>query len=118
MKKLLKWLPAIFLCGYIYYWSSIPGSTINAVGLGNETLHRITHFFLYFFLCLSFYLPTNNILAAILLTILYGLSDEYHQSFVPLRSASLFDIYTDTFGALSAGIIWKISRILLKKQKH
>ncbi len=39
------------------------------------------------------------------ITVLYGLSDEFHQSFVPGRTATLFDVATDAVGAgLALGI--------------
>ena len=38
--------------------------------------------------------------AALAITIGYGVSDEFHQSFVPGRSAELLDLYADTFGAV------------------
>ncbi len=39
---------------------------------------------------------------ALLMTVLYAFSDEWHQSFVPGRHAQLFDVGVDTFGALFA----------------
>lgn len=39
---------------------------------------------------------------ALLLTILYALSDEWHQSFVKGRSASISDVLIDTTGAVIA----------------
>ena len=39
---------------------------------------------------------------AALLAILYGLSDEYHQQFVPGREAALADVAADAVGALLA----------------
>ena len=42
---------------------------------------------------------------SILLVALYALLDEYHQSFVPSRTASLFDSLIDTIGGLTALLI-------------
>ena len=42
----------------------------------------------------------NAILAVI--AILYGLSDEIHQAFVPYRSATVIDFVKDTLGVLAA----------------
>jgi len=39
---------------------------------------------------------------ALFLTVLYALSDELHQSFVPGRTARLLDVGFDTLGALLA----------------
>jgi VanZ family protein len=48
-----------------------------------------------------------NIVIAIGITSLYGVSDEFHQSFVPHRSMDILDWLTDTAGAVTAGFLWK-----------
>ena len=40
-------------------------------------------------------------LVALILVVLYSLSDEFHQSFVPSRGASLYDCLIDTVGGLT-----------------
>ena len=50
---------------------------------------------------------------AMLITVLYGVSDEWHQSFVPGRIASAYDVLTDAIGALAGTIAcwaWGILR--------
>jgi VanZ family protein len=42
------------------------------------------------------------LLAACLIAILYGASDELHQWFVPGRDADVFDLFADALGALAA----------------
>ena len=44
-------------------------------------------------------------LVSLLLVALYALLDEYHQSFVPSRTASIFDSLIDTAGGLTALIL-------------
>ena len=46
---------------------------------------------------------------ALLLTVLYALSDEWHQTFVPGRHGQLFDVGVDSLGALVAmfGTRWR-----------
>lgn len=39
-------------------------------------------------------------LCAVVITIAYGVTDELHQSFVPGRSSTLFDVVVDTIGAI------------------
>jgi len=40
--------------------------------------------------------------ASLLLVVVYALSDEFHQSFVPSRTASIYDSMIDSFGGLTA----------------
>jgi len=40
------------------------------------------------------------------LALFYGLTDEYHQTFVPGRSASLKDILIDGAGAMASALVW------------
>jgi VanZ family protein len=52
-----------------------------------------------------------TILAAVTSAALYGVTDEFHQSFVPGRSAELRDLVADTTGAaLGAGLAWVWAR--------
>jgi VanZ family protein len=46
----------------------------------------------------SFLFTKNNFAFAFLIAFLYSLTDEWHQSFVPGRSASLGDVGIDTIG--------------------
>ena len=69
-----------------------------------------------YFLCtrLSFwkrlYLPFG-------ISVLYALSDEVHQYFVPGRAARMYDVGFDTIGIiLGIGAVWLISRWLEKKK--
>jgi VanZ family protein len=45
-------------------------------------------------------------LAAIVLAALYAASDEWHQSFVPSRTASVWDVLIDTTGATLAQVLF------------
>jgi VanZ family protein len=44
-------------------------------------------------------------LVALVLVVLYSLSDELHQSFVPSRGASLHDCAIDSVGGLAALLV-------------
>ena len=52
----------------------------------------------------------KSALAAILIAMLYAGSDEWHQSFVPGRSAAVRDVLLDSTGALTAAIAWLLSQ--------
>ena len=46
-------------------------------------------------------------IVSLALIVLYALLDEYHQSFVPSRTASVFDSFIDMSGGLTAlAVIW------------
>jgi len=49
---------------------------------------------------------------ALLITIAYAISDEFHQSFVPNRTGSPFDVVIDATGAVAVllGLRWFHSR--------
>jgi VanZ family protein len=57
--------------------------------------------------------PSRSMLmAVIVLAVLYGVTDELHQSFVPGRDASVFDIAVDAVGACIAVLAWSYRRAL------
>lgn len=45
-------------------------------------------------------------LAALCLVIIYSLLDEYHQSFVPSRTASIYDSMIDSIGGMTALLLY------------
>jgi VanZ family protein len=77
------------------------------------TIHFITrklaHFTEYailgFFAARAFRVHQRWFLISLVLIVVYALIDEYHQSFVPSRTASVFDSLIDMAGGLTALII-------------
>lgn len=52
-------------------------------------------------------LTYDVLIQAVVFTVLYGIFDEVHQAFVPNRSPEVFDVLTDTAGAVAAaGALW------------
>ena len=49
---------------------------------------------------------------AVFLCVLYGISDEFHQSFVPLRDADVFDVVADAIGSFFGSVVYWKSREL------
>jgi VanZ family protein len=72
-----------------------------------KSLHLIEYSILYFLSVrfMHFYSPRNGYLKAFLLTFLFALSDEYHQTLVPGRGGKLRDALIDGLGAF---ICWKL----------
>lgn len=58
------------------------------------------------------------VLLAIFITILFGLSDEIHQLFVPLRQWDLFDLMADSMGAVFGSLValWIYTNFLINKK--
>ncbi|MCA9485482.1 MAG: VanZ family protein [Nanoarchaeota archaeon] len=97
----------------IFYISSLEFST-SSVGFGWKTIayHFLAFFVLELFLliCLVRGKRKQNFVFALLIGILYSLSDELHQFLVPGRACSLGDVFVDTLGIFCAGIFYLASR--------
>jgi VanZ family protein len=60
----------------------------------------------------------NILISAIVITILFGCVDEFHQVFVPGRYAGLLDIMLNTAGAIIGVIAFKLISIKSKSDKQ
>lgn len=56
----------------------------------------------------SFHQPLRRrwFFISLLLVVLYSLTDEFHQSFVPSRTGSIYDSFIDMFGGLTALLLY------------
>jgi VanZ family protein len=105
---LSRMLPMILVMGGIFFLSGIPGDRLMLPDIAN--IDKIAHIVAYGILAITvfyafgpWFRPMNPrwlTLTVILVCILYGISDEYHQSFIPNRTPSFFDLLADGFGAL------------------
>lgn len=66
---------------------------------------------------MSGYKTANVVLLSLLLCVLFAASDEWHQSFVPNRTASLGDVIYDTTGALIAASLFCSYRFFRSKKQ-
>jgi VanZ family protein len=104
-KKILRWFPAMVVMAVIYGFSSIPGKEIPHFGLLDLIVKKGGHMLGYGLLGMTWWYGLNfnpkRWWLAFLLTELYALLDEFHQSFVPGRHASLVDaLIIDGCGAM------------------
>ena len=92
----------------IFWWSSIPNLAVPyAESSFVQTLSRkLVHLVVFGMLAalLRWALPAirGRWLVAFVGAVLYGISDEIHQSFVPTREGAAIDIAVDAVGALGA----------------
>ena len=117
--KVTKWLPPFTVMLIIFLFSATPGSLINEIGLGHESLHISGHSIMFFILCMSFFKSTKDAYLSVIFASIYGVLDEFHQMGTFMRSSSFLDIYTDVTAAILAGVIlWKLQYILPNKLKN
>ena len=114
----MKWLPASLMMLAIFLFSA--GSSM---GVQNDLIERVVnkggHIVGYSMLALSIWrgleFRGNRRWLAWILAVLYAVTDEYHQSFVPGRFPSLFDVLVyDNLGTFIS--MWLSGLTLRQKQ--
>jgi VanZ family protein len=55
-------------------------------------------------------LSRGDAVLVVVLCTLYGVSDEFHQAFVPGRDSSVWDVVKDLGGASVAAALWRLAR--------
>ena len=107
-------LPVIIYAIMIFIQSSLPASDVIPDSLNNDKLLHVLGYALMGALSMRAWLtgPVKNtgmvIMLSIVTTVLYGLSDEFHQSFVPYRHADVFDVVADGVGGVIGTILYAI----------
>jgi len=111
------WAPVVAYAGLIFYLSSQsspPGPAIWWLELlGDKGIHAL-EFGILGLLCYRAFRfaagPTtarSALLLAILASTGYGVTDEIHQVFVPLRDPSAWDVLADGVGASVVSSLWR-----------
>jgi VanZ family protein len=88
----------------IFYLSSVPGGSISI-----PVWDKLIHLTVYAVLGVAFLLPmaggrwsrigVRSAALAVVLSVLYGVADEIHQSFTPDRTPDVMDLFADAIGA-------------------
>ncbi len=106
-KPIILWGAAIIWLGLIFYLSSIPSFPVDLTDGGYGFVSSVMHIFLYFILAWLFIAafqssgakPGYAFFGGFALAVIYGITDEWHQSFVVGREAHLSDWLLDAVGA-------------------
>jgi len=116
IRKFLRfWLPVVMWAAIIFVFSSRPTARTSEIHWQDFVVKKTAHIILFGVLCLLLYRALrqegiekkNSGLYAVVITFMYAVSDELHQSFTPGREPTFRDIIFDTIGALSAiYLIW------------
>jgi len=125
--KFLKYyLPALIWLGIIFYFSSIPSLRYSKSAIEEIILRKGAHFvefsILAFLIWRIFYFGykleiKKSYFWTLLLTILFGISDEWHQTFVSGRTGKIIDALFDgvsIFLFLEIILIWTRKKVSFK----
>lgn|SRR3972149_7400385 len=111
MKKLFKLLfPPILWAGAIFLFSAFPTTPVSEIHWRDFVVKKSAHVIEYAILTILLYRAFkgygvargNAALFSIFMALLYGVTDEFHQSFTPGREPKVRDVFFDTIGALFA----------------
>ena len=135
MKKKLSLLSVLIWMIFIFIMSSFNASessaqsniivnfisnifNINNIELISLIIRKLAHFTEYFILGILTYNLIKNYrkkyYIAIIICIIYAISDEIHQIFIPGRSCQITDILIDSIGAITAIYICKLKHLFDK----
>jgi VanZ family protein len=105
------WLPLLAWMGLIFGLSAQPDLPHPEMGWADLLLSSGAHAFVFGVLAVLWRRALGGVrrawLVALALTLLYALSDEFHQMFVPGRCADPWDLVCDGAGAAAGLILWQ-----------
>jgi hypothetical protein len=103
------WLPVVAWAGLIFALSSVPDL---GTGLGgwDFALRKLAHAAEYAVLGALLARALRDPRLAAVVGMLYAVSDEVHQAFVPGRMGSPLDVVIDSIGVLAGVVLWERAR--------
>ena len=103
------WLPVVAWAALIFAFSSVPDL---GTGLGgwDLVLRKVAHAAEYAILGALLLRATGRAGPAFALGVLYAVSDEIHQSFVPGRAGVALDVAIDALGVAVGILVWQALR--------
>ncbi len=109
LTRALLWIPACLQMAFIFLASSVPGDQ-----LPGHIWDKFAHMAVYAALGAFFMIPLSGgrlsgvtlraAVVSVLMSCLYGISDEWHQSLVPNRTPDAMDVLADTLGAAAGAV--------------
>ncbi len=117
LKKLIKyWFPPLAWAVVIFLFSSFATVPTSQIYWQDFIVKKLAHVVEYGVFAFLLYRAlrgyemdkTKAVILSILFAALYGITDEFHQSFTPGREPRIRDVAFDTIGAsLAMLLIWK-----------
>lgn len=105
-----RWLPVLLWAALIYWLSSVPSLASPFPTLADTIVRKFAHAFEFGALAVLLVRAQGTrsngaLIIAFFLSVLYALTDEFHQSFVEGREPSSVDVLIDSWGAFLAILI-------------
>ena len=118
--RILQWIPSILVMAIIFAFSSIPSKELPSFGLWDLVVKKGAHMLGYGLLALLYWnglrFDRRRTWLALILALIYAITDEYHQSFVAGRHASWMDaVVIDGSGA---AIMLGLVKYYLNRKSH
>jgi VanZ family protein len=112
----LYWIPVAIYAALIFFLSSLSDPDVYVPELSIPYADKIVHALLYGPLAILTYRAfryaggtwsaAHAVLLAITASTVYGMTDEIHQAFVPLRDANVWDLVADAIGSVVGAWSW------------
>lgn len=123
-----RFVPVTLVMGLIFFLSNQNGASLPMPDIPN--IDKLAHFLIYALLAAAALYAFPALVRrrrsrlvgviVILLCVLYGITDEFHQSFIPGRSVSGWDLLADAVGAsimVLGWFYWRSSSFTRKKSR-
>jgi VanZ family protein len=119
MLKIFRWIPALVVMSVIFLLSAQPSFVLPDFGWADYFVKKGGHMIGYALLALSFWYALewkgDRRWLAWLLALLYAMTDEFHQMYVPGRNSSIWDVVIfDNLGGLIA--LWLAGKFVKQKR--
>jgi VanZ family protein len=110
-----RWL-AVIVCGALIYLGSsrpLPADYVPPVPHLDKTLHFVAYGVLALLCFRAMWAKRDDpapawvLLLGVVLAGAYGACEELHQSFIPGRDASVYDVIANGLGAVAAAVLWE-----------
>lgn len=116
----MRWLPMILLMMVIFWLSSRQTNQLPDMGWLDFVFKKGAHMVGYAMLGIFCYWGTRHWASALIITILYAVTDEVHQAYVPTRNGQISDVLIDSTGAFIGCVLyhyWMEPRFVALRQK-
>jgi VanZ family protein len=110
------WAPVALYAALIFFLSSLSDTDAYVPPLSIPHADKVLHALLYSPLAILVYRAfryaggtwsaAHAAILAIAASTVYGMTDEFHQAFVPLRDANVWDIVADSMGSVVGAWSW------------